>query len=74
MSIEAQAKSENLIAWFADKDQSKPIKLNDYTNIFDVKKYIECNAARLRKLPALSQQWRMCYYRLYNLKLKIQST
>ena len=74
MIEDAKDKMKRMIAFFDETEiPFTEIRINNFSVILDVQKYIEVNVLRIKSNIILSLEWRMCYLRLYELKQIIEN-
>jgi len=74
MIEDAKDKMKRMIAFFDETEiPFTEIRINNFSVILDVQKYIEVNVLRIKRNIVLSLEWRMSYLRLYELKKIIEN-
>lgn len=74
MIEDAKDKMKRMIAFFDETEiPFTEIRINNFSVILDVQKYIEVNVSRIKSNIVLSLEWRMSYLRLYELKKIIEN-
>ena len=74
MIEDAKDKMKRMIDFFEETEiPFTEIRINNFSVILDVQKYIEVNVSRIKSNIILSLEWRMCYLRLYELKQIIEN-
>ena len=74
MIEDAKDKMKRMIDFFEETEiPFTEIRINNFSVILDVQKYIEVNVLRIKSNIILSLEWRMCYLRLYELKQIIEN-
>ena len=74
MIEDAKDKMKRMIAFFDETEiPFTEIRINNFSVILDVQKYIEVNVLRIKSNIVLSLEWRMSYLRLYELKKIIEN-
>ncbi len=69
--ISAVEKSEKLLKWFEGIELPESLKLNKWTEINDLKRFLDTHRKGLENTEPLSLDWKNYYMRLYEAKQKL---